>query len=402
MHSAATHGIGMIYLGMSPWNGMWKNRHHLMSRFAQAMPVVYVEPWQGFRKVRRALLSGRRVRELNWKISSERSNNLHVFESPAQLAVSGSGMLRSLTQRRWYSAIRKVARDAGIRRPILWISRPEMASAVGRFGESLSIYHVVDEYGGYTKQDEESRDRLWREEEALLDAVDVSIVVSNTLLQSKSGPGRDVLLVENAVDIGAYDARRDHPDTPEDLAAVPRPRLGYGGLIGKRLDLALLSNLARSKPEWSIVLFGKVDRRECTEELDALARLENVYFLGEKSYEQVPDYVLGLDVGLLPYRINMETRSISPLKMYEYLAAGLPVVSTPIPAVDSCTTVVDIRESESGFEEACEFRLRSNNEEDVESRVMFARRNSWESRVEEIWGIISPRLRSDMLADTRE
>jgi glycosyltransferase involved in cell wall biosynthesis len=402
MHSAATDGIGMIYLGMSPWDGMWKNRHHLMSRFARKMPVVYVEPWQGLRKVRRALLSGRRVRELNWQISSERSKNLHVFESPAQLAVSGSGMLRALTRNRWYSGIQKVARDAGIRRPILWISRPEMASAVGRFGESLSIYHVVDEYGGYTKQDEETREKLWREEEGLLDAVDVSIVVSKALLQSKSGPGRDVFLVENAVDIGAYDARRDHPDTPADLAAIPRPRLGYGGLIGKRLDLALLLNLARSRPEWSIVLFGKTDRRDCTVELDALAKQENVYFLGEKSYEQVPDYVLGLDIGLLPYRINMETRNISPLKMYEYLAAGLPVVSTPIPAVESCKTVVDIHECESGFEEACESRLLSNDKGAVESRVTFARRNSWESRVGEIWDIISARLQPDMLVDTRE
>ena len=308
-------------------------------------------------------------------------------------------MLQALTQRRWYSGIRKVALEAGIRRPILWISRPEMASAVGRFGEILSIYHVVDEYGGYTSQDEKSRDQLWREEEALLDAVDMSIVVSNALLQKKSGPGRDVFLVENAVDFKAYEARRESPDTPADLAAIPRPRLGYGGLIGKRLDLALLVKLAQNRPEWSLVLFGKVDSRDCRDELDALERMDNVYFLGEKAYDTVPDYILGLDVGLLPYRINMETRNISPLKMYEYLAAGLPVISTRIPAVETYADVIDIRECEAGFEESCERHFSGNRMQDVEARVGVAGRNSWETRTREIWEIISNRLDSTVGAD---
>lgn len=385
----------MIYLGMSPWTGMWKNRHHLMSRFSQAMPVLYVEPWQGLRKVRRALLSGAGREALQWSTWSERSPNLFVFESPAHLPVSGSGLLGSFTQRRWYSCIRRVARDAGIRKPILWISRPELAGALGRFDECLSIYHIVDEYGGYTSHDDATRKELWKTEEELLDRVDISIVVSRELLNRKSAPNREVFLVENAVDMEQYDARRGATKVPEDLAKIARPRLGYCGLAGSRLDWNLLRNLARARPDWSIVLVGKVDSRGCEDDIAELKGLANVHFLGEKLYSEVPDYVFGLDIGLLPYRINLETRNISPLKMYEYLAAGVPVVSTDIPAVQNCGDVVDIGDSARKFEAACAFRLRSDSKDDVEKRVAFASRNTWESRVEQLWHIISSRLNLD-------
>jgi glycosyltransferase involved in cell wall biosynthesis len=392
---AAAKGTGMIYVGMSPWTGMWKNRHHLMSRFAEAMPVLYVEPWQGLRKVRRALLSGAGREELQWSTWSERSKNLYVFESPAYLPVSGSGLFRSFTQRRWYSGVRRVAREAGIRKPILWISRPEFAGALGRFDECLSIYHVVDEYGGYTSHDDVTRKALWKAEEALLDRVDMSIVVSRELLKRKSAPNREVFLVENAVDIEKYDARRESPNVPDDLVTIARPRLGYSGLIGSRLDLKLLQGLARARPEWSIVLVGKVDNRGCEDDIAALNGLANVHFLGEKHYSEIPDYVFGFDIGLLPYRINLETRNISPLKMYEYLAAGVPVISTDIPAVASCKDVVDVRNNVQEFEDACASRLRDDSSENEEKRVAFARRNTWDSRVEQLWQIISSRLNLD-------
>ena len=392
MHSAATDGIGMIYLGMSPWDGMWKNRHHLMSRFAEAMPVLYVEPWVGMRKLRRAFLTRDGRRALNWSAWSQRSTNLYVFESPAYLPVSRRAFLGPLTERRWYSHIRRVADELGMRRAIVWLSRPEMAGAIGRFDECLSIYHIVDEYGGYTDHSEDTRGRLWAAEQGVLDNVDISIVVSRELLARKAGPGREIFLVENAVDIKPYDAARHRSNVPEDLKSIPGPRLGYSGLIGKRLDLDLLHGLASARQDWSIVLLGKVDPRECVKELEALSALSNVYFLGEKTYEAVPDYVSNLDVGLLPYRINLETRNISPLKMYEYLAAGLPVVSTGIPAAVLHKEFVDVRDSSEGFIEACEAEFGGGNVERVQDRVAFARQNTWESRVEQIWEILCSKL----------
>jgi glycosyltransferase involved in cell wall biosynthesis len=273
-----------------------------------------------------------------------------------------------------------------------------LAGALGRFDECLSIYHIVDEYGGYTGQDDMTRKRLWRVEEGLLDRVDISIVVSRELLNRKSAPNREVFLVENAVDIEKYDVRRIDTVAPEDLARIPRPRLGYSGLIGSRLDLKLLRNLARARPNWSIVLVGKVDRRGCEDDIAALNGLTNVHFLGEKPYSEVPDYVLGFDVGLLPYCNNLETRNISPLKMYEYLAAGVPVVSTDIPAVENYREVVDARDNAKEFENACAYRLEVDSGDDVGKRVAFARCNTWDARVDQLWQIISARVNRDASA----
>lgn len=389
----AQPGTGMIYLGMSPWDGMWKNRHHLMSRFALGMPVLYVEPWQGLRKIRRSLLRGRGgVTQLNWSSVRRQSGNLYVFHSPAQYPVSGSKVLGPFTQRRWYSAVRSSARKIGITNPILWISRPEMVAAVGAFDECLSIYHVVDEYAGYTRQGSASTEKLVDREQRLLDAVDLSIVVSPELLESKAGTGRQLRIVENGVDIAPYDDRRDVPLLPDDLSNVSRPILGYCGLIGKRLDLDLLLELARSKPAWSLVLVGKVDERGCRGQLAALRELGNVHFLGEKPHETVPDYVSAIDLGLLPYRLNLETRNISPLKMYEYLAAGLPVVSTRIPAVERAAPMVSISDDASEFVSNCENLLDAEPVERRERRIQFARANTWEARVEQIWEILAGQL----------
>jgi glycosyltransferase involved in cell wall biosynthesis len=382
----------MIYLGMSPWEGMWKNRHHLMSRFAQKMPVLYVEPWLWMRTLRGALLSRDRRQALNWSTWSQISTNLYVFKSPAYLPVSTRAFLGPVTQHRWYSQIRRVAHELGMRRPILWLSRPEMAGAIGRFDECLSIYHIVDEYGGYTGHNEQTRGKLWATEQGVLDNVDISIVVSRELLARKAGSGREIFLMENAVDIEPYDAIRKKPWVPADLESIPSPRLGYSGLIGKRLELTLLYELAKARQDWSIVLLGKVDQRECAAEIADLSNLSNVYFLGEKPHEVVPDYVSNLDIGLLPYRINLETRNISPLKMYEYLAAGLPVVSTGIPAALVHKDLVDIRDCVNGFIHACDNQLASQNVLGVEERIAFARQNTWESRVEHLWEILCSKL----------
>jgi len=385
-------GTGMVYFGMSSWDGMWKNRHQLMSRFARHMPVLYVEPWRWLKKVRRELLRGDfRSTSGSAPRCSLVADNLHVFHSPASLAVSGSGVLRNLTQNRWYAAIRKAARQIGIADPILWISRPEMIRAIGRMGERLSIYHIVDEYGGYTGQDEAMKQRLWEAERELLDAVDMSIVVSPELLEVKSGPGRAVYLVENAVDVQQYQERMRCAEAPEDIASIACPRLGYSGLIGKRLDLPMLLELASRNPGWSLVLIGKVDARDCQQELAALQSLDNVHFLGEKKHDAVADYVTSLDVGLLPYRINLETRNISPLKMYEYLAAGLPVVSTRIPAAERNARILHIADDTAGFVGACRIAMQDADDA-VQQRIEFARANTWDARVEQIWDLISARL----------
>lgn len=317
---------------------------------------------------------------------------MHVLRSSACRPVSGRRMLGRLTRLNWNRAVRREARRAGISRPILWISLPEMDFALGSMNEELSIYHMVDEYTGYTGLRKSDRERLVERESRLLDRVDLSIVASPELLEAKYAVGRDMVVLENGVDPTRYRMARRSDLMPSDMRSIPRPIIGYSGLIGRRLDLDLLTRLAASRKDWSIVLVGKIDRRECHSALAAFEALPNVFFLGEKAPEDVPAYVSAFDLGMLPYAINIETRHISPIKMYEYWAAGIPVVATSIPAARRHSSALCLADDSRQFIEGVEASLRNFKGSDRERLLELAEENSWQNRVDHITAVILERI----------
>ena len=386
-------GTGMIYFGMSPWVGMWKSRHQLMSRFSRGMPVLYVQPWVGLRSLRSQASGISRIfTDLGRPLLEKHDPNVHVFNSPAYLPVSRSSVLAPITQRLWTAAVRRAARSIGITRPIVWVSRPETGFVVGRMNEQLSIYHVVDEYAGYTGAGGQAGAKLADAEALVLDSVDLVVVASPELERAKLGLERDLVVLENGVEPSEYADARHSGLEPADLAKVSRPRIGYSGLIGKRLDLELIREIALHRPDCSVVLIGKVDARECEEGLAALESLPNVHLLGEKPATEVARYVVGFDIGLLPYAINLETQHISPIKMYEYWAAGKPVVATSIPAAQRHRSAVNVAESHNEFLSVIDRLLDDPNQEDPNRLIELADRNSWQSRVERVAAELSSRI----------
>ena len=388
-------GTGMIYLGMSPWAGMWRNRHQLMTRFARMMPVLYVEPWVRTRELRRRLASPAKILSgLVAPASHDSAGGVTVLRSPPHRPVAHGGRLHEATVARWVEYVLRNARGAGITRPILWVTQPGMGSVVGKFGEILSIYHIVDEYSGYTGQDLLRRTNIQQTEQALLDKVDLSIVVSRELYEAKHGESRKVFVVPNAVDFDVFAEASAQAAVPADLAAIPRPRIGYSGLIGARLNLDLVAAAAEARPDFHYVFVGSVDSRECSHQLMRLQNRSNVHFLGEKPAARVPEYVCGFDVGMLPYNINLETCHISPLKLYEYLAAGLPVVSTNIPAAQPFSDLINFAAGSDEFTRAVDLALDRDSEENRQKRRMTAQANTWNDRVLQIRSIIGEALRA--------
>jgi glycosyltransferase involved in cell wall biosynthesis len=158
-------------------------------------------------------------------------------------------------------------------------------------------------------------------------------------------------------------ARRDHPErTGEagDQAAIPRPRLGFYGVIDERLDLPLIDQLASARPDWQIVLVGPVVKIDP----ETLPRRSNIHYFGQRSYEQLPGYLAGWDVCLLPFARNDSTRFISPTKTLEYMAAELPIVSTPITDVaEPYRDIVYLGSTPAEFLAACDAALASSSEE---------------------------------------
>lgn len=384
-------GAGMVYLGLARWDGMWRSRQQLMSRFAQAIPVLYVEPWVPLRRWRRLGISTRDLlRDLREPALRQVGERLWVYRSPVWLPIGGQGIAARATWSLWLARLKRVVESTGIRRPILWTSLPHMAPAVGQLGEILSIYHAVDEYAGYTGVGDARARRMWVQEARLLDAVDLTLVASPTLRDAKQGPGRHIEWVENAVDFQAFRAAAaSKKREPPELARIARPRLGYSGLVGRRLNLDLLLGLARARPEWSIVLLGTIDARLVERQLAQAARLPNFHLLGARPVEEVPYYVKSFDVALMPYQRNLETMHISPLKLYEYLALGRPVISTDIPAARRCEDFVTIAADGADFEDACARALAGRTPTARQERIQFASEHTWDRRVDQVARLIS-------------
>jgi UDP-galactopyranose mutase len=199
-------------------------------------------------------------------------------------------------------------------------------------------------------------------------------------------------VLENGVSFSAYSEARTASSPPKDIADIPGPRIGYSGLIGKRLNLDMIADVAAARPEWSITMVGRVDSRECEPALQRLSAMPNVHLLGEKPPHQVPSYVCAFDVGLLPYAINLETRHISPIKMYEYWAAGVPAVGTDIPSVRRNRDAVSIADDAEGFVAAIASALVDFPAAERSQLLERASVNAWSDRVAQISRDIDARL----------
>jgi UDP-galactopyranose mutase len=171
---------------------------------------------------------------------------------------------------------------------------------------------------------------LLTREAALLESADVMFTGGPSLFRAKQSRHPNVHCFPSSVDAAHFRTARSGTESAvaeaEDQAGLPRPRLGFYGVIDERLDLPLLDFVADARPDWQIVLVGPVVKIDPA----SLPRRQNIHYFGQRSYDELPRYLQGWDVCLLPFARNDATRFISPTKTLEYMAAELPIVSTPI------------------------------------------------------------------------
>ena len=191
----------------------------------------------------------------------------------------------------------------------------------------------------------------------MLQQTDLVIVVSQNLYTAKSRFNPNTFLVPNGVNCDAYMRALDDPQLPEALQVIKPPRLGYIGLIGDKLDFSMLKALAETHQEWSLVFLGEERVSAQSEIWKALKALPNVYYLGQVHVSEVPHYVKGFNVGLLPYLYNRHAENICPLKLYDYLAAGIPVASVDIPAVREFKCHIQLANTPQDFHRAIQTAL---------------------------------------------
>lgn len=271
-------------------------------------------------------------------------------------------------------AVRRVM--GGCRKPVqVWSFAPDVPYLVGVLNEECFLYYCVDEYTQFEGFDSEC---ISTAENELLTRADVVVTTSESLWQTKRARRPDAALVRHGVDYDHFaTAWRSPPACPADLAAVRPPIFGFFGLVHHWIDRALIAEVARLRPQYSFVLIG-----ECKYDVTELKRCDNVLLLGRRPYESLPAYCAAFDAALLPFTDCPMTRNVNPVKMYEYLAAGLPVVSTPLPEAKRFGNAIIIADTAERFAKACDDVLSTAQPQRRTKISGLVESESWESKVE--------------------
>ncbi len=311
------------------WNSDPLSKTHLMRLLAQDNRILWVNSI-GYRAPSASTKDLKRA----WnkiaaatKPMKEAIPNLFVL-SPLAIPAWGKPWIQTLNRKMLVWQVKQAIRKLRFKDPINWVFNPAASVLAGRLGEAQVIYYCVDEYTAFSGVPSAA---LIQMEKQLLERADLVIVSAERLLQSKKQYQSKTVLVRHGVD---YEHFRQSvaPDTEiaAELVPLPKPILGYFGLMSEDwVDVPLLVKVAEKYQHGSLVLLGKVNM-----DLGKLATLPNVHLLGRKPYSSLPSYCKGFDVALIPFPISEVTLNANPLKAREYLAAGLPTVSTAIPEVE--------------------------------------------------------------------
>lgn len=365
------------------WEDDPTSNHHVLRGLAQSRRVLWLNS-VGTRQP--SLSSGRDLRRVARKLREfvrgpvNVENDLHVF-TPLVLPLPHSAIARRLNRAILRLTLRALRRRLGLDDFQLWTFMPNLADYVGTLGESLSVYYCVDEYSLFTSFDTE---RTLVAERELLARVDCVFATNGPLAEAKRRLNPETHVAPHGVSQALF-ARALDPATPlpDDLARLPAPVLGFFGTLEDWVDFDLIAEVAKRRPDWSTVLIGQE-----LADASALDELPNVHVLGRRRHEELPGYCKGFDVGLIPYRASEQLRFRNPIKLREYLSAGLPVVATEVPDVRAyggwCTVVNDASEFVSAVERA----LAGDSEKLRHERSRAMEGETWEARVAEISRVI--------------
>lgn len=334
--------------------------------------------------LRRAIARVRRF----WQAAEKRGDNIWVLAPPV-LPANSVSVIRRINRRLLGLALSRAMRKLEMKREILWTFNPITAEVMELDGWPLVVYYSVDNIAA---QPGMVTDAIIDAEPELIGKADLVFATTQEIADHLQVIGANqVHIFGNVVDYDHFS--KTSKSTPRDLAEIPYPRLGFVGAISNyKVDFELLGKIAAAVPEWQIVLLGKVGIGEPETSLELLENINNIHIIGAKPYAQLPDYLHGFDVGLLPCPINDYTKSMYPMKFFEYMACGLPVVATDIPAVRPWGSLIRIAHSHEEFIDGIAASLLEVDSQSREKRMAAAQENTYGSRTASMLKLIDERL----------
>lgn len=337
-------GRDIVCVGFSDWNGaLLTNEQHLLTRMAKDNNILFVESLG----LRRPQIAGRDLRRMGRRLvrglqPPHAVDGLHVL-SPLVLPLHSVAAARRINAALLPWLVARAARGLGMRHPLLWSFVPQAEVLIDALEPSKILFYNDDDHGAKKGIDADS---FYAAEARFAPRADAILASAPEIAARMRAVNPNVYDAPNVADTAMFaTALQDGPVDPA-VAALPGPRVIFVGAIqAHTVDVPLVTQLAAARPDWSLVFVGPIGTGDPGTNVDALRALPNVHLLGPRRYEQLPAVLRGGDAAMLPYRTDGAMRSVFPMKTYEYLAAGLPVVTTPLAALHD---VADLERAATG------------------------------------------------------
>jgi glycosyltransferase involved in cell wall biosynthesis len=365
------------------WDGDPLSKKQIVSRLARKNRILWVNS-TGNRNPTASAHDVRRALKKLWGFARgcrTVAQNISVF-CPLVIPLHGNRAARWMNRRFFASSLRRACEKLGFQKPITLTFVPSSDDVVGSLNERCIIYYCVDEYSQFTGTD---RAAILEMELSLIEKSDLVIVSSSRLYESKRLYNANTFLITHGVDINHFrQACLAETVIPEDCPTPSGPVIGFFGLIEDWVDLDLVRHVALARPGWSFVLIGEVRA-----DTSAVCNLPNVYLLGRRNYQSLPGYCKAFDIAILPFVDNELTLAANPLKLREYLAAGLPVVATPLPEVLKFNGLVHMARTAEEYLFEIDALLSKGRRGPSLADSVRMDSESWDEKVEELNGYIA-------------
>jgi glycosyltransferase involved in cell wall biosynthesis len=365
------------------WTGDPLSKTHLMRVLSRENRILWINAIAN----RMPTASGKDVSRIFKKLKAfsepvrEVEKNIFVL-NPLAIPTYGNEAVRKFNEKFLVSQVKKAMRKMKFENPINMVFNPAAGLLAGKLGEEKLIYYCVDEYTAFTG----AANGLREIEENLFEKSDAVIVSAEKLFDDKKKYNKNTFIIRHGTDWNHFrTALNEETEIPADIKDLPKPIIGFHGLLADWVDFELLKKTAEKFNNGSVVLIGKI-AVDAERKIKILDNVKNIHFLGRKPYETLPAYCKNFDVALNPFEINELTLAANPLKVREYLAAGLQVVSTDIPEVRILEHCL-IGENHADFIEKIELVLENpKSREEISDSI---KTESWESKIDELRGILA-------------
>ena len=358
------------------WNFVYQRPQHLLSRFAKTNRVFYFE-----------------------------EPHYHTGPGGDRLEISGDDVtvIKPFLKKRRrafdYLSVQKKLLDGfiqehGIENFVLWYYTPMALPVTEHLNPSVIVYDCMDELSAFKF----APPALKAMEKSLLEKADIVFTGGHSLYQAKKRFHANIHAMPSSIDKKHFSKARKQIEDPSDQKEIPHPRLGFYGVVDERFDSTLIKQVARKRKDWHFVIIGPVVKINP----ETLPKAPNIHYLGGKSYEELPAYLGGWDIALIPFKLNKSTKFISPTKTPEYLAGGKPVLSTPIRDVVNpygMRGLVCIVENHQDFIDKAEKELARKNSARWLSKVdSYLERDSWDA----VWAKMKALVEKEYRRSRRE